>query len=64
MAESSFELRPPQHAPDEHAVRDETAAEGPAEGAQEFSLPPADGGKDALMFLLAAFVLEAVIWGE
>jgi hypothetical protein len=30
---------------------------------QEFSLPPVDGGKDALLFLAAAFMLEALVWG-
>lgn len=29
-----------------------------------FSLPPTDGGKDAWLFLLAAFVLEALVWGN
>jgi hypothetical protein len=31
---------------------------------QEFSLPPADGGKDAWLFLAAAFVVEALVWGK
>jgi hypothetical protein len=30
----------------------------------EFSLPPADGGKDALLFLAAGFVVEALVWGQ
>ncbi|KAI1331807.1 MFS general substrate transporter [Xylariaceae sp. FL0255] len=30
---------------------------------QEFSLPPVDGGKDAWLFLAAAFVVEALAWG-
>lgn len=29
-----------------------------------FSLPPTDGGKDAWLFLLACFMLEALIWGK
>jgi MFS family permease len=29
----------------------------------EFSLPPVDGGKDAWLFLAAAFVVEALVWG-
>ncbi|KAH6615112.1 major facilitator superfamily domain-containing protein [Boeremia exigua] len=33
----------------------------PAE--HEFSLPPVDGGKDAWLFLLSAFVLEILVWG-
>jgi hypothetical protein len=39
-------------------------ADRPPEGRQEFSLPPADGGKDAWLFLAAAFFLEALIWGK
>lgn len=30
----------------------------------EFSLAPADGGKDAWLFLAACFILEALVWGE
>lgn len=30
---------------------------------QEFSLPRADGGKDAWLVLFACFVLEALVWG-
>ena len=26
-------------------------------------LPPADGGKDAWLFLAGAFMLEALVWG-
>lgn len=37
--------------------------EGPREGQPEFSLSPADGGKDAWLFLAAAFFIEALIWG-
>jgi hypothetical protein len=33
------------------------------EAANGFSLPPTDGGKDAWLFLLAAFALEALVWG-
>ncbi|KAH7117704.1 major facilitator superfamily domain-containing protein [Dendryphion nanum] len=29
----------------------------------EFSLPPVDGGKDAWLFLAAAFVVEVLVWG-
>lgn len=35
----------------------------PEEEGQQFSLPPADGGKDAWLFLTAAFILEALVWG-
>jgi len=31
---------------------------------QEFSLPPADGGIDAWLFLAASFVVEALVWGK
>lgn len=31
---------------------------------QEFSLPRADSGKDAWLFLAAGFVIEALVWGE
>lgn len=30
----------------------------------EFSLPQADGGKDAWLFLAAGFVIEALVWGQ
>lgn len=30
----------------------------------EFSLPPADGGKDAWLFLAAVFVVDALVWGK
>jgi hypothetical protein len=36
----------------------------PPEGRQEFSLPQADGGKDAWLFLAAAFFVEALVWGK
>ncbi|KAF4461017.1 major facilitator superfamily transporter [Fusarium albosuccineum] len=29
----------------------------------EFSLPQADGGKDAYLFLAACFIIEALVWG-
>ncbi len=31
---------------------------------QGFSLPQADGGKEAWMFLAAGFIVEALIWGK
>ncbi len=31
---------------------------------QEFSLPQADGGKDAWLLLAAGFVVEALVWGK
>jgi hypothetical protein len=30
----------------------------------EFSLPPADCGKAARLFLAAEFVVEALVWGQ
>ena len=30
----------------------------------EFSLPKADGGRDAWLVLAACFVLEALVWGK
>jgi hypothetical protein len=32
-------------------------------GNQEFSLPRADGGKEAWLFLAACFIVEALVWG-
>ncbi len=29
-----------------------------------FSLPRADGGKDAWLFLAGAFAIEALVWGK
>ncbi|OAL46661.1 MFS general substrate transporter [Pyrenochaeta sp. DS3sAY3a] len=45
--------------------RDEATAEvdGDRLLEHEFSLPPVDGGKDAWLFLAAAFVLEVLVWG-
>ena len=36
----------------------------PSSNGPEFSLPPADGGKDAWLFLAACFVVEALVWGK
>jgi hypothetical protein len=38
-------------------------ADSPSGSEEGFSLPPTDGGKDAWLFLLACFMLEALIWG-
>ena len=32
-------------------------------GHHGFSLPQADGGKEAWLFLAAGFVVEALVWG-
>lgn len=37
---------------------------GRAEDGEVFSLPPADGGKDAWLFLASCVVFEAVSWGK
>ncbi|KAI5242089.1 MFS general substrate transporter [Aureobasidium subglaciale] len=36
---------------------------GRAEDGEVFSLPPADGGKDAWLFLISCVIFEAVSWG-
>lgn len=33
-------------------------------GHPEFFLPPTDTGKDAWLFLFAAFFVEALVWGK
>lgn len=35
-----------------------------SEAPREFSLPEADGGRDAWLFLAGCFMVEALIWGE
>jgi hypothetical protein len=37
--------------------------ESDREGQQNISLPPADRGRDAWLFLVTAFFVEALIWG-
>ncbi len=39
-------------------------ASGLIDGRPEFSLPAADSGKDAWLFLLASFIMEALVWGK
>jgi hypothetical protein len=29
----------------------------------QYSLPPVDKGRDAWLFLVAAFIMEALVWG-
>lgn len=45
--------------------RDEAAADFDRDRVpeHEFSLPPVDGGKDAWLFLTAAFIVEVLVWG-
>jgi hypothetical protein len=45
---------------DVQSLPNETLSPDSHEG---FSLPPTDTGKDAWLFLLACFMLEALIWG-
>lgn len=40
---------------------DPSTADGERE---QINLPRADGGKDAWLFLLGCFMLEALVWGE
>lgn len=51
---------------DEHfELQDTTNAQNENnQSGQEFSLPPADGGKDAWLFLLTCFVVEIFVWGK
>jgi len=52
--------RPQYHEePEQYSVSNDHA---PSEH-EQFSLPPADGGKDAWLFLASCFMLEALIWG-
>lgn len=62
---SSIELNP-QNRPNITSDPGDIAESGPAtahEASHEFLLPPVDGGKDAWLFLAAAFAIEALVWG-
>ncbi|KAF4994606.1 hypothetical protein FDECE_13063 [Fusarium decemcellulare] len=48
----------PATPPSEQVTDSELSAEH-----AEFSLPQADGGKDAYLFLAACFIIEALVWG-
>lgn len=37
---------------------------GRAQDGEVFSLPPADGGKDAWLFLASCVIFEAISWGK
>jgi hypothetical protein len=54
---SNFLGNSAQHDGSQHAHHDGTSH-------HEFSLPPADGGKDALLFLVTGFIVEALVWGQ
>lgn len=51
-----------QRSSEVHELRDagDTQVDGPQ---REFSLPRADGGKDAWLFLAGCFFVEALVWG-
>lgn len=44
-------------------VLDQPSLENEQTHGPEFSLPRADGGKDAWLFLACCFCIEALIWG-
>ena len=45
-------------------LHDNAASNGHGEHhGQEFSLPPADGGRAAWLFLVTCFFVEAIVWG-
>jgi hypothetical protein len=48
----------------DHAEDGRLEATQTRSGQHEFSLPAADGGKDAWLFLAACFVVEALVWGQ
>ncbi|KAK4189528.1 monocarboxylate transporter 10 [Podospora australis] len=58
---TAIELQPYNPAPSPQANQDVEDATG---GGHEMpSLPPVDGGKQAWLFLAAAFMIEALVWG-
>ncbi|KAJ4144391.1 hypothetical protein LMH87_003275 [Akanthomyces muscarius] len=60
MDDSRATTRPPSPTEEEEGSG---AEEDGAQGRHEFSLPPTDSGKDAWMFLLSSFMMEAFVWG-
>jgi len=40
-----------------------SSPESPADGTETFSLPPVDRGRDAWRFLVAATLVETIVWG-
>lgn len=60
MDDSRATTRPPSPMEEEEGSGGE---EDGAQGRHEFSLPPTDSGKDAWMFLLSSFMMEAFVWG-
>lgn len=38
--------------------------EDPSGSRNAFSLPPADGGRDAWLFLAGSFMIEGMVWGK
>ncbi|KAF2787109.1 MFS general substrate transporter [Melanomma pulvis-pyrius CBS 109.77] len=69
MASHSTELELTSHTPHSSTAEIQSHHNGSInsieanETNEGFSLPPADGGKDAWLFLMSCFMLEALIWG-
>jgi hypothetical protein len=65
MGELAIELytNPSQVTPGRSRVED-VDVESPTDSRQEFSLPAADSGKHAWLFLTACFFIEGLVWGE
>lgn len=58
----SSEQRLPNHQLQELELDDDALDAEPSSAFS--SLPPADGGKAAWLFLLGCFVIEMLLWGE
>ncbi|KAM3540998.1 hypothetical protein ARSEF1564_006093 [Beauveria bassiana] len=59
--DSRTTTRPPS--PLEEESGPDGSVDDGSHGRHEFSLPPTDTGKDAWLFLLASFMMEAFVWG-
>jgi hypothetical protein len=46
------------------ALQSLQSLESPSQDRPGDLLPPADGGKDAWLFLASSFVIEALVWGK
>lgn len=63
MEDASISLQSHRTLSSSFSIEEEEGQDSQGQGQQQFSLPRADGGKDAWLFLLSAFVLEALVWG-
>ncbi|KAI0976265.1 MFS general substrate transporter [Xylaria arbuscula] len=66
MSQESIELgivNTIQRHPESRVGSLEQGVDDNSQGNPEFSLPPADGGKEAWLFLAACFVVDALVWG-